>query len=209
MTPLEWVDASSPPHTHRSLLLWGALVAFALEATLLTAVGWKEHWLAHPQQIEEQENIPFIEAEIFQIPSQAYLIEEKKHLPTQTPREASLSLTPGKAGKQTQALPPSEEKNQTQSGPKITLTHGPVAIYAPSPTIPTYLQDNELNTSILIDFFVNAQGLATSRLVGSSGSEELDAIALKTTAQWQFRPAEEQGKAIAAKVRLRIVFEVK
>jgi TonB family protein len=60
----------------------------------------------------------------------------------------------------------------------------------------------------VIDFFVDSQGESTPRLVGSSGNEELDAITLATVKKWQFRPAEQDGKPIDAKTRLRVEFEV-
>lgn len=75
--------------------------------------------------------------------------------------------------------------------------------------IPAYLQNQELKTSVVIDFFINSQGGVTPRLVGSSGNEELDAIAIEAVKKWQFRPAENDHHAIDSKVRLRIVFEVK
>jgi TonB family protein len=52
-------------------------------------------------------------------------------------------------------------------------------------------------------------GVVTPRLLSSSGNEELDVIALNTSRQWQFRPAESDHVAIDSKVRLRILFEVK
>lgn len=189
------------------LLFRSALIAFLLEAILLTAVGWQEHWLSHPQKTTGMDDSRYIEAQMFQIPEQARLVEEKKAPAAPAPQEKAISKVPlqGSTAPQTAA----SEENQTQSGPKIAATHGPVAIYAPPPVIPSYLQDQELNTSVVIDFFVNSLGSFTPRLVSSSGNEELDAIALAAVKKWQFRPAEKDHQVIDAKVRLRIHFEVK
>jgi TonB family protein len=60
----------------------------------------------------------------------------------------------------------------------------------------------------VIEFLITASGGVTPRLLRSSGNDELDAIALTTVKKWQFRPAEQDHKAIDSKIRLRIVFEV-
>jgi len=106
---------------------------------------------------------------------------------------------------QAQKLP---ESNQTQAGPVLGPTHGAVALYSPAPVIPPYLRNQELNATVVIEFLISAQGGIVPRLVGSSGNEELDAIALTTVRKWQFRPAEQDRHPIDAKLRLRIVFEV-
>ena len=203
---MKWVS-DDRSHSHRQVLIKSALVAFMTEAVLLTAVGWHKHWLAHPQKTTSQDDSRFIETEIFEMPSEAHLIESKKSSSVKK-SEVTLSRRPNKG--QVNPNPPSlEEENQTESGPLIAQTHGPVAIYAPAPVIPSYLQDRDIHTHVLIDFYVNSQGTAIPRLMSSSGNEELDAIALETVQLWKFRPAEKEGKVTESKVRLRIVFEVK
>lgn len=206
MSPLHWVNEDLT-HSHSKVLLKSSILALVLEAIFLTGIGWHEHWLAHPQKTSTDEN-QFIEAQIYEIPPKSHLIDEKKS-PSPPPKpETPLSRIPGHGTPQKH---PStiEEKNQTETGPRMASTHGPVAIYAPSPIIPPYLQDKELKTSIIFEFFVNAQGHATPHLVQSTGNEELDAIALKSVLKWQFRPAEKDNKPLESKVRLRILFEVK
>ena len=203
---MKWVS-DDQSHSHYQILIKSALAAFVTEAILLTAVGWHEHWLAHPQKTTSQDDSRFIETEIFEIPSEAHLTEQKKS-PQIKKSEVTLSRRPNKG--QASKNPPSiEEENQTESGPLIAKSHGPVAIYAPAPVIPHYLQDRDIHTHVVIDFYVNSQGTAIPRLMSSSGNEELDAIALETVHQWKFRPAEKEGKVTESKVRLRIVFEVK
>jgi TonB family protein len=102
-----------------------------------------------------------------------------------------------------------ESDNQTvATSPLEASSHGPVVESAPTPKLPSYLKEQNLKTSILIEFLIAANGQAKANLLGTSGNEELDALALKTAQSWKFRPAKKDGKAIDSKVRLRINFEV-
>lgn len=183
---------------------FGAAVLF--EALLLTAFGWNGHWLAHPPK-NEVDTSHFLEAQIFELPPEAQLNEAKPTAVHAKP-EATLSKVVHKGREAKADENKVEENNQTQSGPPMAPSHGPVAIFAPPPHIPAYLQDQEIHASVMIDFLVSAQGVSTPRLAGSSGNEELDAIALASARKWQFRPAEKNHQAIDSKVRLRVVFEV-
>lgn len=200
----KWVqeDPASPKIFIRSL---GAASVTLL--VLLTSIGWHEHWLSHPQKTGLDES-RFVEADVFQFPEEAHLVEEKPAAASAPKAEVAISTSPS-AKKTDPASAPLDEENKTESGPKLAPNHGPVAIYAPPPVLPSYLQDQDLHAHVLIDFYVTAQGGVTPRLVGSSGNEELDAIALETVSKWQFRPGEKDHHAIDAKVRLRIIFEVK
>jgi len=181
-----------------------AIAAVIIEFIILTAFGWQGHWLAHPQKTGLDET-KFIEAEIYQIPkAPAHLTEEKKIIVKTKEIVVSKKLS----GSHTQTVTTPPEENQTESGDNFAANHGPVAIVAPPPVIPSYLQDQDLSSSVVIEFFVNAQGVALPKLIGSSGNEELDAIALATVKTWQFRPAEQNHKPVDAKVRLRINFQV-
>lgn len=102
-----------------------------------------------------------------------------------------------------------ETSNQTVAAPPpAPPTHGPQLEYSPSPKLPTYLKNQNLKGSVLIEFFVSAKGMVTPNLIGSSGNDELDALALKTARTWIFKPAAKEGQPTDAKVRLRINFEV-
>jgi TonB family protein len=182
-----------------------AVAAVIIEFIILTAFGWQGHWLAHPQKTGLDET-KFIEAEIYQIPKEpAHLTEEKKIVV----KAKEVVMSKKLSGSHTQSVTKPPEENQTDSGDNFEANHGPVAIVAPPPVIPSYLQDQDLNSSVVIEFFVNAQGVALPKLIGSSGNEELDAIALTTIKAWQFRPAEQGHKPVDSKVRLRINFQVR
>jgi TonB family protein len=193
----------------RKILTWSLITSFALEALVLTIAGWNGHWLAHPQKPNDESG--FIEAQIFQVPKESHLVEvaeKAKVVVRHAEPVLSKAVNQGREAKPDEGRLP--EQNQTDaSGTPSVPTHGPVAIFAPPPKIPNYLQDQDLNTNVVIEFLVSAQGQSTPRLIGSSGNEELDAIAIETAHKWQFRPAEKDHKAVDSKVRLRIVFEVK
>jgi TonB family protein len=199
------VDWTNLPVPGSKILVRAALLAIVVEFTLLTIMGWQSHWLAHPQSADSGPK--FIEAEVFQMPKLEHLMDEKK-IAAPAPHEAVLSKVPNQ-GKKAPEKAQIEEQNQTKSGgPPMAPTHGPIAIFSPPPVIPDYLRDKDLNTSAVIDFLISAQGGVTPRLVGSTGNEELDALAIKTAQKWQFRPAEKDHKAVDSKIRLRIIFNV-
>ncbi|MGZ3657865.1 MAG: energy transducer TonB [Bdellovibrionota bacterium] len=180
------------------------LVALVLESLVVFAAGNHESWLGHKAGGADESN--FIEAQVF-IPEDTHLVEAAKPLAQPKAAEPVLSKVPNKG--QTAKPAPVAEENQTDSGPALSPTHGPVAIYSVAPKIPPFLQENDLNASVVIDFYVSAAGESNPRLVGSSGNEELDAIAIKAARLWRFHPAEQDHHALDSKVRLRIVFEVK
>jgi TonB family protein len=190
------------------ILVRCAFLALAFEFIFLTLIGIQEHWLAHPQATTGLDSTKFIDAEVFQIPKESHLMEDKK-IKAPAVKEKAISTTVDRGTKEkSHPDTKAEEKNQTDAGTNIAANHGPVAIVAPPPVIPSHLQDQDINTSVVIEFLVNNQGVAVPRLIGSSGNEELDAIALKTVRQWQFKPAEQNHKPIDAKIRLRINFQV-
>lgn len=197
---------------NKFLLFKSGLIAFLIEFTFLTAIGWQEHWIAHPQKTTLSDESRFIEAQVFEMPHERpHLVETKKQPAVgKVQSEPVLSKKPGQGKTQkTNLHPPLEEQNKTEEGPQIPPTHGPVVVYSPKPVIPSHLLEMDIQGEAVIDFYVNAQGVATPHLMGSTGNEELDALTLATVKKWVFRPAEKNHKPVEDKVRLRIVFEVK
>src|SRR5689334_7036407 len=130
MKTLNWV---SDEGSFSKILFRSGLIAFFLEASLLTAVGWREHWLAHPQKTTGLDDSRFIEAQVYQVTEQAHLVEEKPLKQPKIRHEAVISKEPGKGTPAKPDQKSSEEENKTESGPKLAPNHGPVAIYAPPP----------------------------------------------------------------------------
>jgi len=154
---------------------------------------------------------PILEAELVEQKEPPHLYEKKQAFPAPAPaRETTLSkdLSQGQvSSKQSQDL--FNEQNKTAPGsPPPVLNRGPQVESSPSPKIPSYLKNQNLKTQVLIEFLVKSNGQSIPSLLGSSGNEELDALALNSAKKWIFRPALQNGQPVEAKVRLRINFEV-
>ena len=191
----------------RRLLALSAFFACMMELCALFLASTDRHWLTHSKRDALLDSSKFVEAEIVQMPEQAHLVEEKK-VAAPSPKEAAISKRVGVGRKAKPGENTVTDQNVTQAAPPIPASHGPVVISSPSPKIPSYLQDRNLKASVVIDFAIAADGSSSPRLVGSSGNEELDALAIASAKRWQFRPAEKDHQAIYSKIRLRINFEV-
>lgn len=206
MNSIRW---ASVQEQRSHALFFSFLIALALEFSLFFILDLTRlqspFGSTHPHSNSDH---PYLETEIVQLPEQARLVEDKPLKKSSTSHEMVLSKVPGKGVKAPPHTDPLEEENQTESGNPLSEDHGPIAILAPRPIIPSYLHGNELKTHVVIDFYVNTEGLPHPRLVASSENQELDAIALETAQKWRFRPAEKDKKPIAARVRLRIIFAV-
>ena len=190
------------PMTHlnseQEPLARSAALAVALELIFFLALGLGHLPLFHNRFDDA------VEAQILQ-PSDAHLAGAQATSPDDdvifNPRHKP------KPSKKPQP-PKSSEQNQVNAGPDLGPTHGPVALYSPAPVIPAYLRGQNLRTSVVIEFLITAQWEATPRLLDSSGSDELDAIALATVRKWQFKPAAQDNLPVDSRTRLRILFEV-
>jgi len=190
------------------LLVQAALLALFLKLTLLLSLaiyhqGTQRHpFTLHPHTQDDS----YIEAQVFKIQplSQPKLTEKTPTLAKK--QEPLLSTVPNRGT--TSPSAPSEEQNQTQEAPPQDLNHGPIALYAPPPVIPSYLHTQDLHAFVSIAFYISSQGEVTPELLRSSGDEELDAIALAAVQKWKFDPAVKDGQPINSKVALKIVFKV-
>jgi TonB family protein len=201
------------PLSEAAIFRRSAYIAFLLQAALITAIGWQNHWLSHPQKTTGLDDSQFLEAQIFEVPEKAQLVSEEK-IAAPKIAEAVISKVPhqGRKAKLADTAPPAEQNITTpaaEATPSVAPTHGPVAVFTPTPVLPPHLQGEDLQSAVVIEFLISAQGAVTPRLVKSSNNDELDALAIATAKKWQFRPAEDNHKAIDAKIRLRIEFEVK
>jgi TonB family protein len=177
-------------------------IAVILEVLFFLALG-----LGHlPFLRNPFDSANYLEAQIIQLPAHAHLTGAEA---VKDEDEVVFSRKQSRKKKIEKKEPPkAPEQNQVNQGPDLGPTHGPVALYAPAPVIPVYLRDRNLKTSVVIEFLITAQGMVTPRLLDSSGSEELDAVALGTVKKWQFKPAAKDNVPIDSKTRLRIIFEV-
>ena len=148
----------------------------------------------------------YVEAQIVQLPANAHLTGAQA---VKDEDEIVFSQKQShKKNVEKKETPKAIEQNQVNSCPDLGPTPGPVAFYAPAPVIPTYLRNQNLKTSVVIEFLITAQAAVTPRLLESSGNDELDAIALKCASKWQFKPAAQDNVPVDSKTRLSILFEV-
>ncbi len=151
-----------------------------------------------------------IEAQIFETPRpESHLTEVKKAVVARAARpEPVLSKAPNVGRQDDSKSEALEEKNETvPQRPEIT-SHGPIVLSSPAPKLPSYLRNQNLKTTVLIEFVINSDGSFVPHLIGASGNDELDALALKSVRNWRFNPAIDANKPVPSKVRLRINFEV-
>lgn len=78
---------------------------------------------------------------------------------------------------------------------------------SPRPEIPSELYEQGLKSSCVARFNIKKTGKFSVKLVNSSGSQEIDDIALKTLRQWKFRPATVDGAPVDSSRKIRVEFE--
>ena len=83
----------------------------------------------------------------------------------------------------------------------------PVAISRPAPRYPTDALRNGESGTVIVRIEVGADGepIAVS-VVGRSGSRSLDRAAVQAAKRWRFRPAQQDGRAVAGAVEVPIEF---
>ena len=85
----------------------------------------------------------------------------------------------------------------------------PLEGHQPQPTIPDDLRSDALDKTFVAEVTVGPDGMPNSVTVSqSTGSNELDRLAMDTAKQWRFKPATRDGQPIESRVRLRIEFQV-
>jgi periplasmic protein TonB len=106
--------------------------------------------------------------------------------------------------------PVADGSPQTGSGsPTAPLAPGsvPVAISRPAPRYPSDALRNGESGTVVVRIEVGADGepIAVS-VVGRSGSRSLDRAAVQAAKRWRFRPAQQNGRAVAGAVEVPIEF---
>ncbi len=192
----------SYPAEERKRLLQASGMALGAELLFVLALG-----LGHPPAFRSPfDSAQYLDAQILRLPQDAHLSAAAAATP-----DDGIFYNPRRKHPKTvkRAAPPKTPgQNQVKAAPGPGPIHGPVALYSPAPVIPGYLRNQNLKASVVIEFLITAQGLVTPRLLDSSGSGELDAIALSTVSKWRFKPASRGDLPIDSKTRLRILFEV-
>ena len=187
-----------------SLLIRCAIIAALVELSFISVAGM--HFPTFSSE-PPHPSAEAMEAEVITLPEEQPKLVAQNAEPS-APEEtiAKKDAPPTNANPKTLTGPTS---NRLEKGKPLSPTHGPILIESPSPVIPEYLKNKDLNSKVVIEFVVQATGQATPHLLVSSGEEELDQIALSTASKWKFYPAESEHVAIDSKIKLRILFEVK
>ena len=104
--------------------------------------------------------------------------------------------------------PVADGSPQTTS-PTAPLAPGsvPVAISRPAPRYPSDALRNGESGTVLVRIEVGADGEPTAvSVVARSGSRSLDRAAVQAAKRWRFRPAQQNGRAVASAVEVPIEF---
>lgn len=83
-----------------------------------------------------------------------------------------------------------------------------LAVECPQPEIPPSLHEECYKSCCLARFCINHEGKHEVSLISSSGSDEVDEIALSTLRRWKFKPAMLNGKPVQSVRKIRVEFEV-
>jgi protein TonB len=85
----------------------------------------------------------------------------------------------------------------------------PVPISRPAPKYPADAQRNNETGTVVVRIEVGADGEPTEvSVVSRSGSRSLDRAAVQAARRWRFRPAQENGRAVAGAVEVPIAFSL-
>ena len=99
--------------------------------------------------------------------------------------------------------------SQPNNLPASALASGsvPEAISKPAPRYPTDALRNGETGKVVVRIEVGADGEPTAvSVVGRSGSRSLDRAAVQAAKRWRFRPAQQNGRAVAGAVEVPIAF---
>ncbi len=179
-------------------------LAIFLEITVLAVLGALQKGQGWIQSSSSPSQASWVEAQIYEMPEKAHLVEQQK-APTPATR-SEISIHP--KANQTQTAARSsvdfDQANQTEQGSVIPRDHGPIPIFRPNPVLPAYLEYQEADQSVVVIFEVLADGSVNPRLVVSSGHPEIDAVILETLKKWKFQPEVRDGKPVNSRFRTRV-----
>lgn len=93
--------------------------------------------------------------------------------------------------------------------PSLAPGSVPVPISKPAMKYPVEAQRNGETGKVVVRIEVSADGVPTAvSVVSRSGSRSLDRAAVQAAKQWRFRPAQQNGRPVAAAVEVPIAFSL-
>jgi len=84
----------------------------------------------------------------------------------------------------------------------------PKVLHQEEPEYPLVLQQFQLGGRVVIEFEVDAEGRVQNPVIASSDSPAFEEPALEALLKWKFQPATREGKAIKARMRVPVKFEM-
>lgn len=81
-------------------------------------------------------------------------------------------------------------------------------VYSPEPEISPELHEQCFKSCCIAKFLIKADGQTSVQLLSSSGSSEVDDIAVETLRRWKFKPAQLDGKPVESSRKIRVEFEI-
>jgi len=81
-------------------------------------------------------------------------------------------------------------------------------VHCPKPEIPAELHEQCFKSCCLAKFTIKQDGASSVTLLSSTGSTEVDEIAVSTLQRWKFKPATVNGKPVESAKKIRVEFEV-
>jgi protein TonB len=106
--------------------------------------------------------------------------------------------------------PPPSETAAPEPASEVQADSAPVELHNPAPRYPSTALRRRVEGEALIEVLVLPDGsCGEAKLVECSGSSLFGEAALEAIRQWRYRPAVQDGRAVAASHRVRFVFKLK
>lgn len=83
-----------------------------------------------------------------------------------------------------------------------------LALECPQPELPAEHSESGGSMSCVARFTIEVDGKFSVRLLNSTGSQDVDDLALATLKKWKFKPAQLDGKPVKSSRKIKIEFEV-
>jgi TonB family protein len=82
------------------------------------------------------------------------------------------------------------------------------ATYAPEPEISSELKEQCFKSCCIAKFLIKKDGSTSVHILSSSGSPDVDEIALKALRHWKFKPATVNGEPVDSSRKIQVEFEI-
>jgi TonB family protein len=81
-------------------------------------------------------------------------------------------------------------------------------LFTPEPEISPELKEQCFKSCCIAKFLIGANGNTSVQLLSSSGSQEVDEIAIETLRRWKFKPAQLDGRPVESSRKIKVEFEI-